>query len=675
MSRLFCLILSIWIINVTTENTRSVAGDLSLAINVLWDNCLGCHDSPTSEGGVDLTTLQPTNEANTSSSDWSESQKRLWGKVERVVRRGQMPPEDQGPLQPTEKQSILTAYFDTFVLRDGKPHIGPTPLRRLTRYELDNTLRDLLWPNHQSSQATASPLVGTSLVEQVPTDLPGKSGFDNDATRMQGLRPPLREIAEAVHLAVNPLATDPERFKSVFSQTLSGDSNEANAETVPLADAETIRSLLQMFISNACRCDQHRASDLAGIYLDQFQRLENQQGTETDRFLRVIEMILVSPDFLYRVEHSRDQTVPYPVTGIELATRLSYFLWGTMPDASLRKAGVTGELLNQATLLAEVKRMLDSPMRLSLADNFASQWLGYNELIDNRQYLVDEAWNRQSYEEVFFFMDEMVRSDRSILDLIDSEWGFLRQAKVQDPGNTYQLVDPAVFSAIHADVDRSRYLKKKLGSANTSPPVLVKMTLAGHGGILTSPAVMRITASKNRTSPIRRGVWVLETLIGREMEPPADIPPLEEAMEQLVTINNPTVAQILKQHVSRSECVSCHKSIDPLGLGLENFSPLGEWRIEYPDRKPIESGGMMPNGERFANPAEFKRLILGLYGDEIAENFVAKLFAYAIGRPLEPYDRASLDRVMGVVRKKGYRVTTAIEQIVLTPQFRFRQDD
>ena len=137
---------------------------------------------------------------------------------------------------------------------------------------------------------------------------------------------------------------------------------------------------------------------------------------------------------------------------------------------------------------------------------------------------------------------------------------------------------------------------------------------------------------------------------------------------------NPSVAELLKQHVSRSECVSCHKAIDPLGLGLENYAPNGRWRTKYPDKARVVSGGVMPNGKTFSTPREMKGLLLELYKDEIAENFVKKMFAYALGRNLEPFDRMALEPILRTVENDGYHIDTVIEQIVLSKQFRCRQD-
>jgi hypothetical protein len=275
----------------------------------------------------------------------------------------------------------------------------------------------------------------------------------------------------------------------------------------------------------------------------------------------------------------------------------------------------------------------------------------------------------------------MIKSDRSFLDMIQSEWIYIRASALRRRQHGYQRIDPRTPHAIlmgataaknrYADVLSGRQRKAK-GKYPT--PVLVKTKLDQEGGIITSAAIMRLTASKDRTSPIRRGVWVLGTVIGKALDPPPNVPSLEKAREALKVKKNPSVWEVIKQHVSKPECVSCHKAIDPLGLGLENFSPTGGWRTHYPDKAPVLSAGVMPNGKTFKTPREMKLLLLELYKDNIAQNFVKQMFSYALGRKLEPFDRVSLEQMVSKVKESGYKINTVIEQIVLAKQFRYRQD-
>jgi len=504
----------------------------------------------------------------------------------------------------------------------------------------------------------------STITSLVPSDIPGESGFDNDAHRMESLKPPLKEISEAVHYALGVFSNDAAARQAVLGP----------AELPKNATEGEVKQLISAFVLRACRCDRRRVQELENAYYVLYQKHLQVSKDTKKSLLHVFEMILVSPDFLYRLEESKNQDTPYPVSGVELATRLSYFLWSTAPDDELLLHGRDGSLLEDDVLKSQVARMLNSPRRLSLSENFAGQWLGFDDLLSNSEYFKDERWNRETYDEILFFFDELIKSDRSILDLVQSDWIYRRASALKDRRHGYVRIESESVKNVYADVLSERQSRSDNKRLSYDPPVLVKAKNDREGGIITSAAIMRLTASKSRTSPIRRGVWVLNTVIGKTLEPPPNVPSLEEAREALNLKQNPSVAEVIKQHVSRPECVSCHRAIDPLGLGLENFAPTGGWRTQYPNKAPIVSAGIMPNGKSFNTPHEMKLLLLDMYNDEITTNFVEQMLAYALGRKVEAFDRVSLDSIVSKVKEDGYKVNTAIEQIVLSQQFRFRQD-
>jgi len=636
------------------------AADFAAAAEVIEDRCLTCHDSDTQKGGIDLTPL--LNKANASYGKHTQ----LWVRLEKMVARGAMPPENKKPLAGREKKAILDWFHQSFVLREGKEHIGPTSLRRLTRYEFQNSLEAVLMiPLKAPYRDTITGRLEASKIETlVPSDIPGESGFDNDAHRLGQLRPPLKELANAANFALEKFRKDPKAMKTVLGRS---DIPEK------LGEAE-FKQLVAKILLRAHRGNDQRLAEYATDYFRQYQRHLRASNDSTASLMHVFEMILVSPEFLYRMEQSRGRDTPYPVTGVELATRLAYFLWASPPDAELLKHGRDGNLLNDEVLKAQVARMLNSPKRIALAENFAGQWLGFGELISNHEYLRDERWNREAYDEILFFIDELIRSDRSVLELVQSDWLYKRATALRRKNHGYSKADPDSMNRRHADIFAPRQSKSRNRKLRYDPPVLIERKGDREGGIITSAAIMRVTASKTRTSPIRRGVWVLNTLIGKEMEAPEDVPSIEEAREALNIKRNPTVAELLKQHVSKAVCNACHKEIDPLGLGLENFAQFGDWRTQYPDKAPVVSSGVMPNGKAFQSPREMKTLLLELYGDDIAENFARQLFAYALGRQLQPYDRIALNQIVSAAKQNGYKTNTFIEQIVLSKQFRCRQD-
>jgi mono/diheme cytochrome c family protein len=645
---------------VTSSTRYASAASFAAAARVIDSRCLSCHDSDTREAGIDLTPL--LRKENSSYGEYT----RLWIKVEKMVASGEMPPTDERALEVPEREAIKQWFRESFVSRKGKPHIGPTPLRRLTRYELESTLEDVLSIKLKTPyrDTITGRIEKSTITSLVPSDIPGESGFDNDAHRMESLKPPLKEISEAVHYALGVFSNDPAARQAVLGQ----------AELSKNATKGEVTQFISAFLLRACRCDRRRVQELADAYYGLYQKHMRVSQDSRNSLLHVFEMILVSPEFLYRLEKSRNQDTPYPVTGVELATRLSYFLWSTAPDDELMQLGQNGSLLNDDVLKSQVARMLNSPKRLSLSENFAGQWLGFDDLLSNREYFKDERWNREAYDEVLFFFDELIKSDRSILEMVQSVWIYRRASALKDRRHGYVRIESESFKNEYADVLSERQSKSDNKRLRYDPPVLVKAKDDREGGIITSAAIMRLTASKSRTSPIRRGVWILNTVIGKTLEPPPNVPSLEEAREALNLKENPSVSEVIKQHVSRSECVSCHKEIDPLGLGLENFAPTGVWRTHYPDKAPIVSAGIMPNGKSFNTPQEMKFLLLETYKDDIATSFVKQMLAYALGRKIEPFDRVSVDSIVRKVKEDGYKLNTAIEQIVLSQQFRFRQD-
>lgn len=645
---------------VTLSPRYACATSFADAARAIESRCLSCHDSDTREAGIDLTPL--LGKENSSYGEYTS----LWIKAEKMVARGEMPPANEGTLKVPEKEAIKQWFHESFVLRNGKSHIGATPLRRLTRYELENTLEDVLAIKLKPPyRDTITGRIETSTITSlVPSDIPGASGFDNDAHRMESLKPPLKEISEAVHFALGVFSNDSAARQAVLGR----------ADLPKNATEDEARQFISAFLLRACRCDRTSVQELEDAYYGRYQKHLKVSQNSSRSLLHVFEMILVSPEYLYRLEEGRNEDTPYPVSGMELATRLSYFLWSTAPDDELLRLGQDGSLLKDDVLKAQVARMLNSPKRLALSENFAGQWLGFDDLLSNREYFKDERWNRETYDEVLFFFDELIKSDRSILDLVQSDWIYRRASALNARRHGYVRIEPQSVKTVYADVLSVRQSKSENKRLRYDPPVLVKAKHEREGGMITSAAIMRLTASKSRTSPIRRGVWVLNTVIGKTLEPPPNVPSLEEAREALTLKESPSVAEVIQQHVSRPECVSCHKAIDPLGLGLENFAPTGVWRTQYPDNVPVVSAGIMPNGKTFTTPQEMKSLLLEIYKDDIADNFVKQLLAYAVGRKLEPFDRVSLDSIVSKVKQDGYKVDTAIEQIVLSQQFRCRQD-
>ena len=400
--RAITFVASVWFFGIPMQSPLAGATGFPAAARVLKARCLSCHDSDTREGGIDLTPL--LQQSNGSYGKYT----RLWIKVEDKVAQGEMPPADEAPLRPAEKRAITQWFHESFVLRDGMSHIGRTPLRRLTRYEFQNTLEDILaiqlrlpYRDVITGQLGASPIETI-----VPSDIPGESGFDNDALRMEKIRPPLKAIADAVHHALSEFSKDPQALQTVFGR----------ADIPTDAREEEIQQMISAFVMRACRGNPDQIQQRTDTCFQLYQQHLETSNDSMKSLYHVLEIVLLAPEFLYRLEESRNLDEPYPVTGVELATRLSYFLWSTAPDEELLRLGQQGTLLNDEVLKSQVARMLNSPRRLAISENFAGQWLGFSDLLSNGDYLLSERWNRETYDEALFFFDELIKSNRSFLE-------------------------------------------------------------------------------------------------------------------------------------------------------------------------------------------------------------------------------------------------------------------
>lgn len=646
-------------------------------VEVLKSHCLECHDSTEKSGGIDLSVLlkevedpqesadrhaEASAEANHSSNRIQD----LWARVEKVVSRGEMPPDGEDQLDEKKRETIRLYFRNRYILRNGNPHVGQTLLRRLTRYELQNTLEDVLGVSLKRPYVFSPESKGMvrSTIELVyPEDVPGESGFDNDAQQLAISNLPFQEYVQTVDYALRMFAQNDFARKVVFGQT--GLPNDLSIEQAT--------RIIDRFVRRAWRVGGSKED--RNRLMSRYHRLAGEKTIE-EAMLAVMKFALLSPRFMYRFESVKESSVPYRVSPVELAVRLSYFLWSSPPDEELFTLARNGKLSQPEVLTQQIARMLNSPKRISLSENFAGQWLGFDQLKTNPVYYQGESWTRGVYDELLFSFDELLKSNRSILEIVDSEWVYLRDARLAGGRSKKIQLDN-----VYIDIFSDRRIRKGLKVERFyDPPALYQLEGTQFGGLITSTGIMRITSAPKRTNPIRRGVWILEKIIGESMQPPENIPPLAESeklLNQNKDENAPEVSptEILRLHTSQDSCRVCHRHIDPLGLGLENMDPGGVWRTEYPGKIKIKSEGTLPNGRSFRSPSELKKELLNYYKDRIAENMVRQMMAYALGRKIQPFDRISLDRVLVAISADDYRIGTVIEQIVLSPQFQCRQDD
>jgi hypothetical protein len=301
-------------------------------------------------------------------------------------------------------------------------------------------------------------------------------------------------------------------------------------------------------------------------------------------------------------------------------------------------------------LKAQVKRLLEDPRSRALFDGFGAQWLGLGNLesknFDTAKFpQMTGAMRAAMYDEARLFFESIVRENQSVVRLVDSNYTFLNGTL-------------AALYGLDKRVTGSRWRK-------------VKLTDANRGGILGMPGILAVTSFPDRTSPVKRGVWVLEQVLGEHVPPPPpNVPALEKQERQ--TVANLTLRQRTELHVKDPTCANCHKVLDPIGFGLENFDAIGRWRDQDDAGGAIDAAGELPGGKHFTSPKELK-IIIGARKGDLARNVTEKLLAYALCRQLEGYDEIVVDHLMETIAKDGYRMQTLITEIVTSYPFTHRR--
>ena len=425
------------------------------------------------------------------------------------------------------------------------------------------------------------------------------------------------------------------------------ESTKRILHTIPKTEADNklaAKAVLTKFATRAYR---------RPVTTDEIQRLlklydiAEGQGDPFEKAIRLpLKAILVSPNFLFRVE--ADPKSPEEVRTIsdhEFATRLSYFLWSTMPDDTLIQLADAGELRNPGVLEVQVKRMLKDPKSKALVDNFAGQWL----MLRNIRTLSpdtglfptwDEPLRNAIIKETELYFDYIVREDRSVLEFLDSDYTFANERLAKH----YSL--PNVLGA--------EFQK-------------VKLTDNKRGGVITQASILLVTSNPTRTSPVKRGKWILDNILGTPPPPPApDIPELPPVGELKGTLR-----QQMESHRSNPACATCHTKMDPLGFGLENFDAIGSWR-ELDNKQKIDPSGVLPGGAKFSGPSELRKILLGK--SEAFRNCLSeKLLTYALGRGLEYQDKCAVNELSKKLTKGNDQFSQLVLAILETDAFQKRR--
>jgi hypothetical protein len=376
------------------------------------------------------------------------------------------------------------------------------------------------------------------------------------------------------------------------------------------------------------------------------------------------QAILTSPKFLFRVEldDRPEAAEPHAITEHQLASRLSYFLWASAPDDELLGLAAKGQLA--ANLEAQVRRMLKDPRSRELVDSFAMQWLQLKRI----SFVAPDgglfpAFNQRlrgsMLRETELFIDAVIREDRSVLDLIAADYTFLDERLARH----YGIADTAG--------NRAYQKPTKPGGQPIRGDQFVRVSLQDgeRGGLLAQASVLTVTSNPTRTSPVKRGRWVLEQILG---EPPPPPPPdVPELVETPAAKESGSLKQRMEQHRADPKCANCHTRMDAIGFALENYNAIGAWRTT--DGKfPIDASGKFPDGAEFKGPADLRKVLLDRK-DLFVRCLIEKLMIYGLGRGIEPYDDPSIRQIQAALAKDGNKFSRLVIEIVKSPPFRMRR--
>ena len=581
--------------------------------------CLECHSGEKPKASLDLSRFD--------SMDKILSEALLWDDILIRLSQGDMPPKEADLPTLNERSEFLNwveSSLQKAACQSG-PHAGPAVLRRLNRAEYSASVRDLLDIHFDAGEA-------------LPSDGSGGEGFDNASETLFISPIHAEKYMDAARVAVEYAFADPRSLRRFLVA-------EPDEKTSPEVAA---RRVIEDFLPRAFRRSIPESEILE--YLALFHAAYKADPSFMVAIRLTLQAVLISPKFLFIAEEPNFDSKPHKVTDHELASRLSYFLWGSLPDDELMKAADEGNLSDSRILQEQFKRMLGSQNSRKVrnfSQNFVEQWLGTRAL--GREFKPDksirgydsELEGGMKYEPVFFF-HEILTENRSLLDLLKADY-------------TY--------------VNRRLARHYRIKGEFREQPKRVQLTDENRrGGLLSMAAVLAVSSYPHRTSPVLRGKWILETILGDPPPPPpSNVPELEESAS---SVSSESLRQRLELHRQDVACAQCHDRIDPLGFGLENYGVLGRWRDKY-EGHAVDARGALPDGTTFSGPAELKLALLGRK-DQFVRHLTKKMLGYALGRGLTYYDYCAVNSNVDKLRANDYNSHHLLFGIIQSVPFRFK---
>ena len=470
-----------------------------------------------------------------------------------------------------------------------------------------------------------------------------------DFTQYKGGKPAVASVTISGPYSASGVGETPSRRRIfVCHPAASGPRPSGNGSSASGDEESCAREILSTLARRAYRrpVTEEDVETLLSLY-----RTSRSEGGFEAGIGAALERILAGPEFLFRVERDPGNVPPgaaYSISGLELASRLSFFLWSSIPDDELRDLAESGRLPDPAVLEQQVRRMLADPRSKALVSNFAGQWLYLRNLRavapDPEVFPYFDDNLREAFrQETELFFESMLREDRSVLDLLDADYTFVNERLAQHYGI------PNVYG--------SHFRRVTLSSEQ-------RRGLLGQGSLLT------VTSYANRTSVVTRGKWVLENILGTPPPPPPpNVPALRERSEGGKAL---TMRQAMEQHRANPVCAACHKVMDPIGFALENYDGIGRWRTT--DAKaPIDPSGSLPDGTPFQGPAGLRKALRQKLSDQFVMTVMERLLTYALARGVGSYDAPAIRKIVREAAPANYRWAALITGIVKSRQFQMRK--
>jgi len=578
--------------------------------------CTRCHGSR-AKAGINLQSALK--------NPGGESASLHWKKAVANVKVHEMPPDDASKIPTDEERRQFIEWMGNIkYLAPRDP--GPFVIRRLTKTEYANTLHDLYG---------VDPAIADSLPEEVVGE-----GFLNSISPLQS-----ELFLGIANKVIEQVVAPKDKAPTAIQKRLFGQPHTQGADL-----RKEARRVGRSLAREAYRRPPSDAE--LDVLVDVYDLARNNELNHPAALGLTLKAVLVSPQFLFITPAKKTES-DEPIVLLDdhqLASRLSYLLWSAPPDAELAALADKGELHKPEVLRTQVERLLKHARSRALFDGFGAQWLRLSEL--GRQVFDPEMFpqmtpllRKSMTEEARLFFESIVRENQSVVRFVDSDYTFLNEPLAKVYGLEQSVPGPKMRR--------------------------VKLTNPNRGGILGMPATLATTSFPNRTSPVRRGVWVLEQILGdRIPPPPPDVPELAEQNHK--EVKGLTLRQRTELHQSEATCANCHKVLDPIGFGLENFDAIGRWREKNDVGVAIDSAGKLPDGKGFTTPAELKGLLAQREAD-LARNLTERLMAYALGRQLEGYDDVVIDQLMVKIAADNYRVRTIITEVITSYLFTHRR--